>query len=120
MQPALLIWILGVLAFLIFVFWVTRKWRSLKFAVARALLRTFAVSLVFAPAPIVAGYVGFVLPASAVILSYPFDNHRGDSGLVDNTVRAVWWFFCFWGFWFCVSLVLILWRPSRYERSKQT
>ena len=120
MRPALLIWFFGVVAFLVFVLFVTRRWRSPKLTIARALLRTFAASLVFAPAPVVAGYVGFIVPASAALLSYPFDSHRGDPGLVANTVRAAWWFLGFWGFWFCLSLVFILWRQNRYEQKTET
>lgn len=49
-----------------------------KLAIARELLRTFAALLVFAPAPVVAGYVGFVVPASAALIFYPFDSHHAD------------------------------------------
>ena len=119
MRPALLIWFFGVVAFLVFIVFATRRWRSPKLAIARALLRTFAASLVFAPAPVVAGYVGFLVPASAALLSYPFDGHRGDPGLIANTLRAAWCFMVFWAFWFSLSLVLILWR-NRHEQKAET
>jgi len=115
MRPALLIWLFGVIAFWVLAWRITRDWRSPTLGVLRALLRSLAVSMALAPTGISAGYVGFPAPASAVIVSYPFDTHRDAPGLIANTRFAVVCFFVFWAICFSISLVSFCWRQKQHE-----
>jgi hypothetical protein len=115
MRPALLIWLFGVIAFWVLAWRITKNWRSPTLGVLRAVLRSFAVSIALAPTGISAGYVGVPAPASAVILSYPFDTYRDAPGLIANTRFAVVCFFVFWAVCFTISLLSFYWWQKRHE-----
>jgi hypothetical protein len=114
---AFLSWLLGVGCLWAFVFWITAAWKSPGLCLARAFLRSFSVSVALAPTAVKAGFVAFLAPASLVIISYPFDSHRGDAGLIANTVYAMHCFLIFWAIGFCVSLLFTL--GKRYVSTRR-
>jgi phosphatidylserine synthase len=115
MRVELFMWFIGVVVFWIIIWRVTKNWSSPTLGVVRAAVRSFAVSLALAPTGISAGYVGFPAPASAVILSYLFDTHRDNPGLIANIRFAVVCFLVFWAVGFFISLALFYRRQKRHE-----
>jgi hypothetical protein len=117
MQAALflLVWAIGVAAFWVGVWRLSRSWQSLGLGLARALLRSFAVSLALAPTAIAAGLVGFPCPASAAIIAYAIDGQWGNREIKENLDTAFICFFAFWLFAFLIAAFRFLWI---YDRRK--
>lgn len=106
---ALTIWVLGVVTFWILVWKLTRKWQSLGLGLARALLRSLAVALAFAPTAISAGYVGFPFPASAALIAYAMDSHWGERAVKESVSVALHCFFVFWLLAFLIAIFRFAW-----------
>lgn len=119
MNPAvffLIGWAVGVGGFWFLIWRVSRNWHSLGPGLARALARSFAVSMVLAPTGIVAGYVGFPFPASAAIIGYAVFGQWRDRGAKQNLDAALACFFAFWLIAFLISMFRFLWV---YDRRKK-
>ena len=119
MNPELLMWLLFVVAIWLVIWFVTQNWQLGWLGILRAGLRSFAVSLAFAPTAISTGMLAIPCPASAVILSYPFDSNRGDRDLLANTHTAIFCFFVFWGICFAISLALFSMRRKLRDEKKK-
>lgn len=107
-------WALGVGAFWWLAWWISRSWQSLSLGLARAFIRSFAVSLAFAPTAIVGGWVGFPCPASAAILLFLMDGWGGPESTY-NRGTALFLFFGFWSIAFLIAAFRFLWI---YDRRK--
>src|SRR5688500_16515011 len=73
-------------------------------AAIRMPLRSLAISLVFAPTVVVAGWIGFPAPASLVLLGHFFAHEPKPyaRGYTDNLALAG---FCFVVFWVVTAIV---------------
>jgi hypothetical protein len=110
----LLGWVVTVAGFWWTVWRLSRNWHSLGLGLARACLRSFAVSLALAPTGIVAGLVGFPCPASAAIVAFALDGWSAPE-TKQNRNSALILFFSFWLVAFLIAMFRFLWI---YDRRK--
>jgi hypothetical protein len=114
MRPALFLlgWAAAVSVFWWAVWRVSRNWKSLGLGLARACLRSLAVSVALAPTGIVAGLVGFPCPASAAIIAYALDRWSAPETR-QNRDTALLLFFSFWLIACLIAIVRFLWIYDR-------
>ena len=84
----LLGWAVTIVAFWWTAWRLSRNWGSLGLGLARACLRSFAVSLALAPTGIVAGLVGFPCPASAAIIAIALGGWSAPENQTESRCRA--------------------------------
>ncbi len=108
----LLGWLVSVAAFWWVAWRLTRGWQSLGWGLARALLRSFAVSLALAPTGIAAGLVGFPYPASAQIIGCVLYGWNAPE-TKQNRDTALFLFLGFWLVAFLIAMFRFLWIYDR-------
>src|ERR1051326_9206734 len=108
----LLGWAVTIVAFWWTAWRLSRNWGSLGLGLARACLRSFAVSLALAPTGIVAGLVGFPFPASAAIIAIALGGWSAPE-TKQNRDAALVLFFSFWLIAFLVAMFRFLWIYDR-------
>jgi len=108
-------WAVTIAAFWWAVWRLSRNWQSLGLGLARACLRSLAVSLALAPTGIVAGLVGFPCPASAAIVATALAGWSAPE-TKQNRDTALFLFLSFWFIAFLIAMFRFLWI---YDRRKK-
>lgn len=113
-----ILWFISVVVMWMLGFALTSPWKSDVLKFVRIIIRSFVLTYTFAPTVISAGYFAMIMPASLMVLSYPFDPNRGNPGLLENAMTAVKAFCLWWAVFFVIWIFIYLFYTWRKNRGK--